>query len=311
MSASHNALKKAKSGHTGVTMNPYNTQSQSTIKPSQINIHDAPAAVVANTVSPDSCKKRAREDNVNDRDIAQEEEDSKCSQVIRQPRGDRPLKSIKRLNKGKTQTTITQQFKRQSTRENNEEDTHTKSYSFSFSCSPSYSSQEADDDFDSLVHAIGGNRQIEHESDKFCDVRGFNVDQDGPKLPNHYCHCCRCPPIKCHEYLLGEFIELDIVSEVMDAEGADPTPRDIENAVREKYEWHFRKLIYDDTKTLDVRKYKVPLCIEQKTLGRLYDYIKVSSYHYEKMKLITDGRGRKMTGEMLAARRREIEEDAS
>ena len=70
-------------------------------------------------------------------------------------------------------------------------------------------------------------------------------------------------------------------------------------------------MIYEDTKTLDVRKYKVPLCIEQKTLGRLYDYIKVSSYHYEKMKLITDGRGRKMTGEMLAARRREIEEDAS
>jgi hypothetical protein len=29
------------------------------------------------------------------------------------------------------------------------------------------------------------------------------------------------------------------------------------------------------------------------------------------MKLITDGHGRKMTGEMLAVRRREIEEDAS
>jgi hypothetical protein len=311
MSGSQHVSNKTKSGYTGVTVNPYNTQSQSITKPTQINAHNAPA----NTVSPDSYKKRAREDNVNDCEIAQEEEeDSKCSQVNVQqiqPRGDAPLKSIKRLNKGKTQTTITQQFKRHNTYENNKEDTHTKSYSFSFSCSPSYSSQEPDKEFDSLVYAIGGNRQVKRESDKFCDVRGFNVGQDGPKLPNHYCQCCRCPPIKCHEHLLGEFIELDIISEIMDAGDATPTPRDVENAVREKYEWHFRKLVYDDTKTLDVRKYKVPLCIEQKTLGRLYDYIKVSSYHYEKMKLITDGRGRKMTGEMLAARRREIEEDAS
>jgi hypothetical protein len=98
---------------------------------------------------------------------------------------------------------------------------------------------------------------------------------------------------------------------VADAEGADPTARDIENAVHKKYAWSMKKLIYDETKTLDARIYKVPLCMEQGTLGRLYDYIKVSSYHYKMMKLITDGRGRKMTGEMLVQRREEREQDAS
>jgi hypothetical protein len=248
--------------------------------------------------------------------MAQGEDDSKCKKtnmiVNKQLCGDKPLQSIKRVNKGSRQTTMTQQYK-MNTNKNDKEETSTKDYSFSFSCSPSYSSQDEEeyDSFDSLIYIIGGNTKIQCENDKFCDVRGFMIGRDGQKIPSHYCHACRCPPMKCHERLLGQFIELDIVSEVMDAKGTDLTPRDIENAVREKYEWHFKKVIYDDTKTLDVRKYKLPLCIEQKTLGRLYDYIKVSSYHDEKTKSITDGRGRKMTKEMLAERWREMEEDAS
>jgi hypothetical protein len=248
--------------------------------------------------------------------MAQGEDDSKCKKtnmiVNKQLCGDKPLQSIKRVNKGSRQTTMTQQYK-MNTNKNDKEETSTKDYSFLFSCSPSYSSQDEEEynSFDSLIYTIGGNTKVQCENDKFCDVCGFKIGRNGQKIPSHYCHACCCPPIKCYERLLGQFIELDIVSEVIDAKGTDLTPRDIENAVQEKYEWHFKKVIYDDTKTLDVRKYKLPLCIEQKTLGRLYDYIKVSSYHDEKMKLITDGRGRKMTKEMLAERWRQIEEDAS
>jgi hypothetical protein len=301
------ASKKTKSIHTGIIpSNPYNTQSQSIINTTAQKADTIPNTA---TVSPASSNKKTD-------GMAQGEDDSKCKKmntiINQQPCGDKPLQSIKRVNKGLKQTTMTQQFK-MSTNKNDKEETSTKDYSFSFSCSPSYSSQDEEeyDSFDSLIYTIGGNTKIQCENDKFCDVRGFMIGRDGQKIPSHYCHACRCPPIKCHERLLGQFIELDIVSEVMDAKGTDLTPRDIENAVREKYEWHFKKVIYDDTKTLDVRKYKLPLCIEQKTLGRLYDYIKVSSYHDEKMKLIVDGRGRRMTKEMLAERWRQIEEDAS
>jgi hypothetical protein len=62
--------------------------------------------------------------------------------------------------------------------------------------------------------------------------------------------------------LLGGFIELDIVFEVADVDGANITARDIENAVCKKYAWSMKKLIYNETKTLDARIYKVPLCME-------------------------------------------------
>jgi hypothetical protein len=314
MTDSHPPTKKSRSSvstNVNPPINPY-THSQSTVRVA-VTPNSRGTAVAT---SPENKKEKVRKS-------VPENEDSKsvgsivhCTTHCETPRGDLPLKSIKWTDKGKKmQTTITQQFASYNCNDNIEQNTtdtnanHSRGYSFSFSYSPSSSSQ--DDDFDSLVHVIGGNKNINCEGDKLCDVRGFVIGQDGPELPKHYCHCCRCPPIKCHERLLGGFIELDIVFEVADADGTNITARDIENAVREKYAWAMRKLIYDETKTLDARVYKVPLCMEQGTLGRLYEYIKVSSYHYKMMKLITDGRGRKMTGEMLAQRREEREQDAS
>jgi hypothetical protein len=306
--------KKPKSvSTTNVTLlfNPY-TQSESTTR-AAVTPNSRDNAVVS---SENKKENKVRETSPVDEDSKCADDIACCTTHCKTPRGDSPLKSIKWTDKGKkVQTTITQQFSSYKSSNNvahsttNIDANHSRDYSFSFSCSPSSSSQ--DDDFDSLVHAIGGNKNVHCESDDKCDVRGFVIGQDGPELPRHYCQCCRCPPIKCHERLLGGFIELDIVFEVADADGTNITARDIENAVREKYAWAMRKLIYDETKTLDARVYKVPLCMEQGTLGRLYDYIKVSSYHYEMMKLITDGRGRKMTGEMLAQRREEREQDAS
>jgi hypothetical protein len=176
MSTPH-VSKKMKSVHTGITpSNPYNTQSQSIVSTSQ------KADTISNiaTVLPMSGNKKMN-------GIAQGKDDSKCKKhnmiVNKQPCGNTPLKSIKRVNKGKRQrTTMTQQYKID-VHKNNKEETSTKDYSFSFSCSPSYSSQD-DKDYDSLMYVIGGNTKVQCETDKFCDICGFRIGQDGPKMPS-------------------------------------------------------------------------------------------------------------------------------
>jgi hypothetical protein len=124
-----------------------------------------------------------------------------------------------------------------------------------------------------------------------CDLRRFHVGVDGPSLPSHYCRYCRCPPIKCHQKVLGRFIELQVVCEVLESD-TKPSEKDIEMMVRRRYRSALKQKIYDETKTLDRNQYPVPSCIEQKTLGKLYEYTKVSAYHNDIINWITNGCGK-------------------
>jgi hypothetical protein len=133
------------------------------------------------------------------------------------------------------------------------------------------------------------NKDVQLLNDKLCDLRGFRVGTDGPTLPFHYCPYCNCPPIKCHELLMGEFIELDVISEIMDID-REPMNSDVEELVQERYQKTLRQQIYYDTRTLDISDYTVPYCLELGVQSRLYEYIKVSNYHYDMQKLITVGR---------------------
>jgi hypothetical protein len=140
-------------------------------------------------------------------------------------------------------------------------------------------------------YTCGGNINVQKESDKVCDLRGFKVGIDGPSLPPHYCRYCQCPPIKCHQRILGKFIQLQVVCEILENDD-EPSEKDIEDMVRRKYRSGLRQKIFDETKTLDRYSYPVPSCIEQKTLGNLYQYSEVTSYHNEMIQSITNGRGR-------------------
>jgi hypothetical protein len=114
---------------------------------------------------------------------------------------------------------------------------------------------------------------------------------DGPKLPTHYCQYCRCPPIKCHETVLSEFIELLVINDLSDID-LDPTVQHVAEAVQDRYENTLRQKIYEEMHMLDISTYTVPYCLEVGTQGRLCEYIKMSNYHYDMQKLITMGRDR-------------------
>ncbi len=142
-----------------------------------------------------------------------------------------------------------------------------------------------------MRYTCGGNINVQKEGDKVCDIRGFKTGVDGPTVPSHYCTYCRCPPTKCHNRLFGKFIQIQIISESMESDAPKLTPNQIEAEFRFKYRSAIKQKIFEDTKTLDTYPYDVPICIEQLSLGKIYDYQKVNSYHNDIIKLIFKGRG--------------------
>jgi hypothetical protein len=221
------------------------------------------------------------------------------------PRGDRPLKSILCNTKysGPFQPTITQ-LNRQvqydideqtKNKDNNKVDTRSLTFvsneQLTLTSSLQKTPQEASEGSESPLtsYIAGGDKDTQFLGDTMCDLRGFVVGKDGHKLPTHYCRHCLCPPIKCHELLLGELIELEVMSDVMDID-LEPTVKHVEELVQQKYEKALRLKIYDDTRTLDISEFKVPYCVEIGTQGRLCEYIKMANYHYDMQKLITMGR---------------------
>ena len=77
----------------------------------------------------------------------------------------------------------------------------------------------------------------------------------------------------------------------MESDAPKLTPRQIETEVHYKYRSAIKQKNFKETGTLDMYTYSVPICIEQLSLDKLYDYQKVTSNHYDVVKLIFNGCG--------------------
>jgi hypothetical protein len=257
--ASPNTEKKISSASSIVTPSSYPRTASATVSDVSKTRHAASSIDHSSLSSSTMSMRNEKNDDVSKQDI-----EKKRNRSPSPPVGDKPLKSIlcDTRYSGPYQSTLTQ-IDRQKQHDVKQVDV---------------SKSKSKDNEDAQL-----------PNDKLCDLRGFRVGTDGPTLPFHYCPYCRCPPVKCHEFLVGELVELEVISEMMDFD-IDPTDLMVETAVQACYQRAIRHKIYDETRTLDISDHTVPYCLELGTQSRLYEYVRVSNYHHEMQKLITVGR---------------------
>ncbi len=215
--------------------------------------------------------------------------------------GDSALVSIKsnsRYKSATTQQVTLTQIDRAVQHDKNKIEHTTNSHTNNSPCHDGKNQEtfEDDDEGGTLVHSFGGNISVQKPGDEVCDIHGFRIGTDGAVLPSHYCLFCRCPPMKCHERMFGEFIQLQVVSDMMDID-LEPTAEHVKDAVQDEYTRKLKDQIYDETKALDISTYNVPYCLEAGTQAQLLEYVKTANYHYEMQKRITMGRDKSVFAE--------------
>jgi hypothetical protein len=203
------------------------------------------------------------------------------------PQGHLPLESIKWVQQGPVQKTMTQLTHVSATTTQTNNDLNSPPHPHRLSPSNSFHSRMYDSSWSEDKRAEQD--VLEDEEIESSDPRGYQT-RPTAALRQLYCEGCKCTKALCHNVTLGRYVQLQIIHEVSES-GDEPVFEDIEEIFHEKYNRVLRYKIFEVTGTLDTSTREIPNCLSANSLETLGQYLKRRDYHYTMHKAITLGRG--------------------